>query len=462
MAEEDYEEEVLNVTLPAAFEMHLPSGSPVPDCTYCGAKRMVYKPLGFCCSQGEVVLASNEMPSLLKDIFIGNDLKAKHFQSANTFAFTSIGLPMDDHQLIPEITPQSRTWTCKGNKVKGMTYNEDILVIDERLQLHETYLISNAKVSPITNSFGFPDDNYKYLWTINRWTMIQDSDSDQKIIVQTALPMDIDPFSTFYNAMQNKKKISPRSIGSTMHHISAQVVPNELGYSDLDIVKDLILKTEIGMGEQEGGLYYFKEPEKKMVCSAKKESASLDTGTTNEVSSYDDDEELRTEEQMDRSRRDSRPEESSRADRLQTVDLMDRSDAHGRPSERQNDGSLRDDQTVDLVDRPDIHGRPFERQNDGSLGDDQTVDRDEEDGRPSPRQKVSDPEQLQTVDPVDRSTDGGRPSPSQPAVENLGRGQREKGPNVRLADYVTHVVGPYVGEKCKYPLSSYVTYEKFS
>ncbi|VFQ93878.1 unnamed protein product [Cuscuta campestris] len=103
---------------------------------------------------------------------------------------------MDDHQLIPEITPQSRAWTCKvtiieklntrdsfqtpgkkykalimqdtaGNKVKGMTYNEDILVIDERLQLHETYLISNAKVSPITNSFGFPDDNYRYLQVDN-------------------------------------------------------------------------------------------------------------------------------------------------------------------------------------------------------------------------------------------------------------------------------------------------------
>ncbi|VFQ91158.1 unnamed protein product [Cuscuta campestris] len=176
------------------------------------------------------------------------------------------------------------------------------------------------------------------------------------------------------------------------------------------------------------------------VSSMKLSGSSLDTGTTNVVSSYDEDEELRTEEQMDRSRRDGRPEESVRAYRLQTVDLMDRSDVHGRPSERQNDGFLRDDRTVDLVDRPDIHGRPSERQNDGSLGDDQTVDRDEEDGRSSPRQKVSDPEQLQTVDPVDRSTDGGRPSPSQPAVENLGRGQREKRPNVRLADYVTHVV----------------------
>ncbi|VFQ79599.1 unnamed protein product [Cuscuta campestris] len=162
--------------------------------------------------------------------------------------------------------------------------------------------------------------------------------------------------------------------------------------------------------------------------------ASHDTGSTNEVIFYDEDEELRTEEQMDRSGRDGRLEESSRADRLQTVDLMDRSDVHGRPSERQNDGFLRDDQTVDQVDRSDIHGRPSERQNDVSLRDDQTVDRDVEDGRPSPRQKVSDLEPLQTVDPVDRFKDGGRPSSSQQTVENLGRGQREKRPNI--AEYV--------------------------
>ncbi|VFQ79402.1 unnamed protein product [Cuscuta campestris] len=160
--------------------------------------------------------------------------------------------------------------------------------------------------------------------------------------------------------------------------------PRKMFFSLSSCVSSMKL-SEIGMGEQEGGLYYFKEPEKKMVCSAKKESASLDTGSKNEVSSYDEDEETRTEEQMDRSRRDGGPEESGRADRLQTVDLMDRSDVHGRPSERQNDGFLRDDQTVDLVDRSDIHGRPSARQNDVSLGDDQTVDCDMEDGRPSPR-----------------------------------------------------------------------------
>ncbi|VFQ79378.1 unnamed protein product [Cuscuta campestris] len=168
-----------------------------------------------------------------------------------------------------------------------------------------------------------------------------------------------------------------------------------------------------------------------MVCSAKKERS------TNEVSSYDEDEELRTEDQMDRSRRDGQPEESGRADRLQTINLMDRLDVRGRPSERQNDRFLRDDQTVDLVDRPDIHGRPSARQNDVSLRDDQTVDRDVEDGRPSPRQKVSDPEQLQTADPVDRSTDSGRPSSSLQAVENLERGQREKRPNICFGYHIS-------------------------
>ncbi|VFQ89104.1 unnamed protein product [Cuscuta campestris] len=175
---------------------------------------------------------------------------------------------------------------------------------------------------------------------------------------------------------------------------------------------------------------------KKLTGEIQDESESSSSPS---IDHFEDDEETPMERPMDRSMRNSRPEEGGEADRLPTVDLMDRSAVHGRPSERQKDGLQGDGQTVDLVDRPDIHGRPSERQNDGSLGDDQTVDCDLEDGRSPPRQKVSDPEQLQMVDPVDRSTDGGQPSSSQKVVENLGRGQREKHPNVRLADYVTHV-----------------------
>nr|GMD60166.1 uncharacterized protein LOC109173038 [Ipomoea batatas] len=37
------------------------------------ARRFQYEPPGFCCSSGQVVLVSNEMPSLLKQLFCEND-----------------------------------------------------------------------------------------------------------------------------------------------------------------------------------------------------------------------------------------------------------------------------------------------------------------------------------------------------------------------------------------------------
>ncbi|VFQ65614.1 unnamed protein product [Cuscuta campestris] len=135
---------------------------------------------------------------------------------------------------------------------------------------------------------------------------------------------------------------------------------------------------------------------------------------------------------------------------------MNRSLRNGRPP---GYGDVEELQTVDLVDRADDHGRPSERQYDGSSGDKSTVDRHMEDGRPSLRQKIDDPAQLQKVD---RATDFGRSSTSQQAVETLGHSQWERRPNVRLADYVTHVIKSHIGERCRYPLSSYVTYEKFS
>ncbi|VFQ70073.1 unnamed protein product [Cuscuta campestris] len=95
------------------------------------------------------------------------------------------------------------------------------------------------------------------------------------------------------------------------------------------------------------------------VSSMKLSGASLDTGTTNEVSCYDEDEELRTEEQMDRSRRDGRPEESGREDRLQTIDLMDRSDVHvDRPRGRMTDSREMTERStwwtvlISMADRP--------------------------------------------------------------------------------------------------------------
>ncbi|VFQ70890.1 unnamed protein product [Cuscuta campestris] len=88
------------------------------------------------------------------------------------------------------------------------------------------------------------------------------------------------------------------------------------------------------------------------------------------------------------------------AEELSTEDHLDRSWRNGGPPEN---GDAEELQTVDLEDRTDDHGRPSEGQNDGPSGEESTVDRVMEDGRPSSS-----------------------------------------------------------GDRCRYPLSSYVTYEKFS
>ncbi|VFQ79373.1 unnamed protein product [Cuscuta campestris] len=92
------------------------------------------------------------------------------------------------------------------------------------------------------------------------------------------------------------------------------------------------------------------------------------------------------------------------AEELSTEDHLDRSLRNDRSL---GNGDVEELQTVDPVDRTDDHGRPSEGQYDGSSGDESMVDRVMEDGRPSPRLKLDDPAQLQTVDPVNRSMDGG-------------------------------------------------------
>ncbi|XP_019156692.1 PREDICTED: uncharacterized protein LOC109153274 [Ipomoea nil] len=68
------------------------------------AKRFQYEPPGFCCSSGQVVLVSNEMPPLLKQYFCEKDEVSRHFQACvrtynNTFAFTSLGIHNYDKNL---------------------------------------------------------------------------------------------------------------------------------------------------------------------------------------------------------------------------------------------------------------------------------------------------------------------------------------------------------------------------
>nr|GMD12781.1 Hydroxyproline O-galactosyltransferase GALT2 [Ipomoea batatas] len=80
----------------------------IHDCIYCGAKRIQYEPPAFCCCKGEVVLVSNEMPLVLKNLYTGVDDASKNFRTCvrtynNTFAFTSLGIHQYDKNLFESV-----------------------------------------------------------------------------------------------------------------------------------------------------------------------------------------------------------------------------------------------------------------------------------------------------------------------------------------------------------------------
>ncbi|VFQ87860.1 unnamed protein product [Cuscuta campestris] len=84
------------------------------------------------------------------------------------------------------------------------------------------------------------------------------------------------------------------------------------------------------------------------------------SNSSSSIDYFEDDEEMPAEDQLDRSTRNGRPEETSEAGELQAVDMVNRPDVHGRPSERQKDEPLGVQPTVDVVDRSDDHGRSSE------------------------------------------------------------------------------------------------------
>lgn len=72
----------------------------VQKCQFCGAKKFEYEPPAFCCGNGSIQLISHEMPTELRNLYLGNSEEAKHFRTYvktynNIFAFTSLGVTYD-------------------------------------------------------------------------------------------------------------------------------------------------------------------------------------------------------------------------------------------------------------------------------------------------------------------------------------------------------------------------------
>ncbi|KAL6556940.1 hypothetical protein OROHE_006816 [Orobanche hederae] len=106
--------------------------------------------------------------------------------------------------LLDAITPDTKNWTAKvsvlnkteprtssqpasirfqkmlfadkkGNKIEGMLYRGDIDLLKNSLQLHQTYLISNALVRPVKPGFENPLTNNKFQWILGTAAIIIDS-----------------------------------------------------------------------------------------------------------------------------------------------------------------------------------------------------------------------------------------------------------------------------------------------
>ncbi|XP_009767303.1 uncharacterized protein [Nicotiana sylvestris] len=72
----------------------------VPKCKFCGAKKIEYEPPAFCCRNGTVKLSSHQVPTELRNLYLGNTEESKHFRTyiraySNIFAFTSLGVTYD-------------------------------------------------------------------------------------------------------------------------------------------------------------------------------------------------------------------------------------------------------------------------------------------------------------------------------------------------------------------------------
>ncbi|KAG5576924.1 hypothetical protein H5410_057058 [Solanum commersonii] len=69
----------------------------VPNCKFCVAKRFQYESPGFCCDNGSIRLSSHNMPTELRNLFLGDSRECQHFRTYNRaynnmFAFTSLHL----------------------------------------------------------------------------------------------------------------------------------------------------------------------------------------------------------------------------------------------------------------------------------------------------------------------------------------------------------------------------------
>ncbi|XP_060973322.1 uncharacterized protein LOC115695347 isoform X2 [Cannabis sativa] len=111
----------------------------VPICIHCKAERFIHETNGFCCADGKIYLATNEVPNELFALLTSTTSDSAHFRTYirtynNQFAFTSLGVKYD-HNLCQR-NNEIYTFRAQGQIYHNIT---DLLPSDGRpsnLQLY--------------------------------------------------------------------------------------------------------------------------------------------------------------------------------------------------------------------------------------------------------------------------------------------------------------------------------------
>ncbi|GER35303.1 replication protein A 70 kDa DNA-binding subunit [Striga asiatica] len=196
-------------------------------CQHCGAKKIAYETVKFCCSEGAIKLATHPIPDLLRDLLFGVDNKGgslsvepskdeKIKSTAQSFrygcwlwdmrkgtdpdlgaTYTAI---MKNILSIAKVQPDVRGWTAliqvverghilvsqkdptvsyrrflfvdaEGTKVSAVAYNNNIRPSSTLLLPFKRYYVSGATLKRVDEKYRVGD--YEFSWTITNTTLIQ-------------------------------------------------------------------------------------------------------------------------------------------------------------------------------------------------------------------------------------------------------------------------------------------------
>ncbi|XP_019189124.1 PREDICTED: replication protein A 70 kDa DNA-binding subunit B-like isoform X3 [Ipomoea nil] len=143
--------------------------------------------------------------------------------------------------LISDVSPGEQDWSCKvcvvnkldaqeskttpgnkyrpiilqdeaGYKVQAMTYANEIDILDNKLSLNATYIITDTIVSIPRGKLVLPDERYNYLWTLTRKCTVADVPDDDGLQVMQEPKIDEISFSHFHKYINTEQKISAMAV----------------------------------------------------------------------------------------------------------------------------------------------------------------------------------------------------------------------------------------------------------